>query len=90
LTFAAEGGNSSSSPQKDVAITCQASQQRSQRRPIHEFEPGNMFGTKVETIKQLLQMAPIPMFDRLRTLTKRCAPGRRRKTISMVRFRLAG
>ena len=31
----------------------QASQQRSQRRPVPGFEPGTVFGTKVETIKFL-------------------------------------
>ena len=36
---------------KDVAISYQASRMRSKRRPVRGFEPGIMFGTKVETIK---------------------------------------
>src|SRR5271170_7442237 len=47
------------------------SQQCSQRRPIHGFEPRTLFGTKVATKKTPFQTDPLPMFERLRTLVKR-------------------
>jgi hypothetical protein len=47
--FAAEGGDSFAPLQKVDAISYRASQQCSKRRPITEFEPGIVFGRKVET-----------------------------------------
>jgi hypothetical protein len=51
LAFAAEGGDPSFPLPKDAAIPYQASQMRSKRLPVSGFEPGIVFGTKVETIK---------------------------------------
>jgi hypothetical protein len=49
--LAAEGGDSSARLQTDAAIPYQASRMRAKRHRISEFEPGIVFGTKVETIK---------------------------------------
>jgi hypothetical protein len=51
FAFAAEGGDSSSPLPKALAISYQASPRRPQRRPVHAFEPGIVFGSKVETKK---------------------------------------
>jgi hypothetical protein len=40
-----------SSLPKDAAISYQASRVRSKRLPVPAFEPGIVFGTRVETIK---------------------------------------
>jgi len=37
--------------QKDVTTSYQASRMCSKRQPVHGFEPGIVFGAKVETIK---------------------------------------
>jgi hypothetical protein len=60
---------SSSSLLKDVAIPYQASQRRSQRRPIHGFEPEIVFGTKVETKMNLFETDSLFRCSAVRELT---------------------
>jgi len=55
--FPAFGGTSSPLP-KDAAISYQAGRMRLQRRPVSVFEPGIVFGAKVETIE-------IPCFQKM-------------------------
>jgi hypothetical protein len=56
---------------KDAAISYQASRVRSKRRPVHGFEPGTLFGTKIVTKKNPFQTDPLSIFENLCTLVER-------------------
>jgi len=57
--------NSSSTAAEGSRDPYQASQQYSQRQPVHGFEPMIVFGTKIETINQFHPNQP-PIFVLLR------------------------